>query len=157
MIVHLLWIINKSGQLIYNHVLTTKREVGEMVKTADHQMTSASVLYSLHSLTRQISPVPKNVLDADGLSLVEGDARNILIFETPTGIKFVLFTDPQTTDASELFGELYRAYADYVLKSPFYTLDSAGIGQPIRFEYFMKLVESIVEKVNAAGGYVPGR
>lgn len=146
--IHLLWIINKSGQLVYNHFFAGKECVGEHARSGDSQMTMASVMYGLHGMSRQIAPVPADVLDCDGISLIEGSEHNILMFETPTGVKFVLFADTQTRDASLLFNQLYQAYADYVLKNPFYGLDSAGIGQPIRIGYFSTLVGEVVASFN---------
>jgi hypothetical protein len=148
MTVHLLWIINKSGQLVYNHFFAGKEVIGEGARSGDSQMTMAAVLYGLHGMSRQIAPVPADVLECDGISLIEGSEHNMLIFETPTGVKFVIVADTQTKDASYLFNQLYQAYADYVLKNPFYGLDSAGIGQPIRIGYFSTLVEEVVASFN---------
>lgn len=152
MLVHLLWIINKSGQIVFNQHFTPVEAFGESSRSADKQMMLASVLYGLRGLSRQIAPVPADVMECEGLTLVEGVEHNILMYETPTGVTFVLFTDPKTNAAPQLFSEIHKAYVDFVLKNPFYVLDSAGVGQPIRIGHFKTQLKVIVDAVNNAPG-----
>ena len=148
MVVHLLWIVNKSGQLIYNHTFTSKDKLGDIGLSGDRQVTVASVLYGLHGMSRQIAPVPADVMDCDGMSLVEGTDHNLHIFETVTGVKFVLLSDTDLSSCDAILSEVYQLYVDFVLKNPFYTLDNSGIGQPIRFPAFTSLVEATVTRYN---------
>ena len=41
----------------------------------------------------------------------------------PVGAEVCLFTDLQHQKADSLLQQIYRLYADYVLKNPFYTLE----------------------------------
>lgn len=157
MLVHLLWIINKSGQIVLNQHFTPVESFGENARSSDKQMMLASVIYGLRGLSRQIAPTPADVMQCEGLTLVEGVEHNVLIYETPTGVTFVLFTDPNTTKATQLFSEIHMAYVDWVLKNPFYVLDSSGVGQPIRIGHFKNQLKAIVDAVNSAGLSSGGR
>jgi hypothetical protein len=147
MVVHLLWIINQSGQQIYKHVFTAKENIGELGRNPDLHITLPSVFFGLCSMTREISP-NQRPLDASGMNLVEGTEHNIHVFETPTTLKFVLVTDPGTTSCDTLFQDLYVAYVDFVLKNPFHSVDEGGIGLSIRIPAFTEAVKGMVEKAN---------
>ncbi|WLF77896.1 hypothetical protein PVL30_001619 [Lodderomyces elongisporus] len=79
-----------------------------------------------------------------GLKSIETDIFNLYIFQTTSGLKFILITTPNLNDAgkkqtSELFSQLYVAYSDFVMKNPFYSLD-----MPIKCSLFDERVRSLL-------------
>ena len=60
-------------------------------------------------------------------------------FQTPTGVKFLLFTSPEQPNKDVVVRRCYEIYGDYVMKNPFYSME-----MPIRVEKFDR----------ALGGYL---
>lgn len=58
-------------------------------------------------------------------------------FQTPTGTKFLLFTDPAEAQerVDERMRRLYEVYAEFVMRNPFYSLE-----MPVRSEKFERAV-----------------
>lgn len=52
-------------------------------------------------------------------------------FQTVSGTKFLLFTEPQQPNVDNITRKIYELYADYVMKNPFYQME-----MPIRCEAF---------------------
>lgn len=52
-------------------------------------------------------------------------------FQTVSGTKFLLFTEPQQPNVDNIMRRIYELYADYVTKNPFYQME-----MPIRCEAF---------------------
>lgn len=64
----------------------------------------------------QLSPV----LKSSGIEVLEADTFKLHCFQTKTGIKLIVITDPRCTDMNVFLKKLYELYADYALKNPFY-------------------------------------
>jgi hypothetical protein len=47
----------------------------------------------------------------------------VQVFQTLTGIKFLLFVLPGTKYADQVLQGVYRLYANYVMKDPYYQMD----------------------------------
>ena len=62
-------------------------------------------------------------------------------FQTPTGIKFLLFTEPnmERERADQVLRKCYELYSDYVMRNPFYSLE-----MPIRCDKFERAVSGWV-------------
>lgn len=96
---------------------------------------------SVHAITRTITPrvpsassahaFPVPGIPASGLEVLESDRFRLTCFQTLTGTKFLLFTDPLTTNVDVVLRKVYELYADFVMKNPFYQLD-----MPVRCEAF---------------------
>ncbi|CAD2216114.1 Transport protein particle (TRAPP) [Angomonas deanei] len=149
MVVHLLWMINQSGQLIARTPFTEPALLGELGTNADLQLTVSSVLFSTYGMSQELTP-NASPIDCAGMNLIECEEHSIHIYETPTLVKIVLFTDKGTTHCRPLFRELYVAYVDYAVKNPFHVVDEAGIGQPIRVSVFSSAIRSIVGRYNSS-------
>jgi hypothetical protein len=63
--------------------------------------------------------------------MLETDRFRLTCFQTLTGTKFLLFTDPLMPNVDNVMGKVYELYADYVMKNPFYQLE-----MPVRCEAF---------------------
>lgn len=66
-----------------------------------------------------------------GIEFLETDKFRLTCFQTLTGTKFLLFTDPQMGDVDAVVKKIYELYADFVMKNPFYQLE-----MPVRCEAF---------------------
>ena len=70
-------------------------------------------------------------------------AYKLHFFETPTGIKFVLLSEPKVDSLVEELKKLYSLYVDYVVKNPLYAL-----GDPIECQLFVDNVDSFIKKIS---------
>lgn len=128
-----LWIINKAGGLIYQ----ADRFAGTQKLTSNEALILAGTLHGVHAITARLNPVP-NTYSA-GLDSLESDNFKMTVLLTPTGIKFVLISSPWHPNPHAALQRAYEAYADQVMKNPFYTPE-----MPIRVEGFDRAIDKIV-------------
>lgn len=64
-----------------------------------------------------------------GLEQLESENFRMQCFNTLTGTKFLLFTEPLQANVDKIISKIYELYVDYVMKNPFYQLE-----MPIRCE-----------------------
>lgn len=177
--VFLLYILNKAGGLIYQADINP----GLAKLNANDYLVLAGTLHGMHAigsrLSQSFSVKQKSInlnnltsnnsiiqsgkaLDPNcnrtGLRLVETAAFNLYVFQSVTGLKFVLITLPRqalnTTHASaqessskscyaiadNLFRDIYVTYSHFAMKDPFYSLD-----MPIKSILFNDKVRKICE------------
>lgn len=105
----------------------------------------------MHAITAQLSPIPPArpppsttlqtfPVRATGIEVLESSHFRIQCFQTQTGIKFLLFTEPQQPNVDTMMKKIYELYADYVMKNPFYTVE-----MPIRCEKFDRGLDGFVK------------
>ncbi|OJJ46237.1 hypothetical protein ASPZODRAFT_2078295 [Penicilliopsis zonata CBS 506.65] len=75
--------------------------------------------------------LPNPGIPTTGLEVLETDKFRLTCFQTLTGTKFLLFTDPGMVNIDGVVMKIYELYADYVMKNPFYQLE-----MPVRCEAF---------------------
>jgi hypothetical protein len=63
--------------------------------------------------------------------VLESSLFRLTSFQTVSGTKFLLFTEPQQPNVDLIMRKVYELYADYVTKNPFYQME-----MPIRCEAF---------------------
>ena len=91
--IYSLLIINKAGGLVYNREYnegTSRLSSNDYLVLAgtfhgyhpNFRMSEANVVFSVHAITAQISPVR----NSSGLEVLETDAFRLQCFETHTGI-----------------------------------------------------------------------
>lgn len=181
--VYSLYILNKAGGLIYqNDVNPSLNKLG-----ANDYLVLAGTLHGVHAIASRMThssainkddtsnPIQNsNTLlintgksqnpdsNKSGLQSIETDFFNLYVFQTLTGIKFIIITSPnpvvhnlqpidslgtsskgeltkQCNTVSDIYKQLYILYSDYVMKDPFYSLD-----MPIKSLLFdMKINELI--------------
>jgi len=158
MVVYSLIIINKAGGLIYQrefhaglqqlstndflvlagtfhgvHAITrslTPEIPASAASTAPSISTTAGTSTSTTAPSGAWTlPIPS--LPKTGIEVLETDRFRLTCFQTLTGTKFLLFTDPPTTNIDVIMRKVYELYADYVMKNPFYQLE-----MPVRCEAF---------------------
>ncbi|ABN65329.2 Golgi vesicle docking [Scheffersomyces stipitis CBS 6054] len=148
--VYSIYILNKAGGLIYQNDVNP----GLTKLTANDYLVLAGTLHGVHAIASKLSInidgmeshqestanansallVSGRSQDANnnksGLQSIETDLFNLYVFQTLTGIKFIIITSPNPGElkksydsANEVFKQLYIVYSDYVMKDPFYSLD----------------------------------
>ncbi|KAI8823422.1 Sybindin-like protein [Fimicolochytrium jonesii] len=135
---HALLIINKAGGLIYNRDFTD----GLAKLTTNEYLVMAGTFHGVHAITSRISPVP----GSSGMEVLEADTFRIFCFQTLTGVKFLLITDPLQPYADNMSRKVYELYGDFVMKNPFYNPE-----MPIRIELFDANVQKLAKQLNAGG------
>jgi hypothetical protein len=168
-VVFALFVVSKSGGLIYNrefHAGMSKLTSNDYLMLAGsfhgYKFPSSIHIYSyntnllrMHAITAQLSPVPPvrqpppstttpNLqtfpVHASGIEVLESSHFRIQCFQTQTGVKFLLFTEPQQPSVDTMMKKIYELYADYVMKNPFYTVE-----MPIRCEKFDRGLDGFVK------------
>jgi len=140
-----LFIVNKSGGLIYHRSLSPKApKIG-----TNEWLRIGSTFHSLHAIATEASPLKlpgdkKSGAD-DGIEEIQAEGMTLKCLQTRTGIKFVITAEPNTTVAvnlGQILREIYVLYTDCCLKDPFYELE-----MPIRCELFTQGVVNLIQKV----------
>lgn len=108
----------------------------------NEKLMMASMFHSLYTIAVQLSPEPRS----SGIQVLETDTFKLHCYQTLTGIKFLVLTDPQQGGVDNLLKRIYECYADYGLKNPFYSLD-----MPIRCELFDQNLQASIEQLERAG------
>ena len=90
---------------------------------------SASVHAIAKSLTPSILALPSST--RTGIEVLESALFRLSCFQTFTGTKFLLFTEPGQPNVDNILRRTYELYADFVMKNPFYQME-----MPIRCEAF---------------------
>eukprot|EP01012_Entosiphon_sulcatum_P046112 TRINITY_DN61801_c0_g1_i1.p2 TRINITY_DN61801_c0_g1~~TRINITY_DN61801_c0_g1_i1.p2 ORF type:complete len:142 (+),score=31.02 TRINITY_DN61801_c0_g1_i1:66-491(+) len=141
MVIHVMWIINKTGGLIYNKVF----QPGLAELTPNVSLKLSGSFFTQHAIAMQLSPVP----GCGGIDCIEAEGFKLWCLETPTGIKFIVITDPGADNSrgqvSNLLNEIYVVYSDYVMKTPFHDWE-----QPIHVEKFDLYIRKTIEQLGSA-------
>lgn len=144
-----LLILNKAGGLIYQNELSP----GLSKLTANDYLVLAGTLHGVHAIgsrltssihtgssksnTEEYNSSQNSIVlntgkavspnsNRSGLQRIETDLFNVCIFQSVSGLKFIIITAPNSgsyDNIEELFRQLYIVYSDYVMKDPFYSLD----------------------------------
>lgn len=160
--VYSILILNKAGGLIYQNEL----QPGLSKLTANDYLVLAGTLHGVHAIGSKLAPTISTTSKSEaasqnaqilstgkqmssntnrtGLKSVETDLFNLYIFQTVSGLKFVLITMPnldpiEVQRTEDLFRYLYVAYSDYAMKNPFYSMD-----MPIKSSLFDTKVKEIL-------------
>ncbi|KAG5887753.1 hypothetical protein JTB14_016105 [Gonioctena quinquepunctata] len=123
-----------------NYPVTLK--FGRPKMTTNEKIFLASMFYPLFAIASQLSPEPKS----SGIEVLEADTFRLNCFQTLTGVKIMMVSDPSQTGVELLLKRIYEMYADYALKNPFYSLE-----MPIRCELFDTNLKSLLEQIDKVG------
>ncbi|VVC93735.1 trafficking protein particle complex subunit 4 [Leptidea sinapis] len=115
---------------------------GRVRATTNEKIVLASMFYPLFALASQLSPVPK----CSGIETLTADTFKLSCFQTLTGVKFILVTEPSMQGSDVVLKRIYELYTDYALKNPFYSLE-----MPIRCELFDTSLHTLLELVEKSG------
>lgn len=169
-----LYIVNKSGGLVYSRVRRllmrrahlTHRTLASPPPThplptalapppqdltptsakmsGNEVLMAASTFHSLHAISKQLAPVPSG-----GIAAVEAPSFTLHCFESPTGVKFFVTAKPKASDAPAFLRRVYEFYGDYVLKVGGWGAVRARGGGAAR-------AEAVCEGGGACGGVCTG-
>lgn len=115
---------------------------GRAKLSSNEKIMLAGMFHSLYAIACQLSPVQHS----SGVEHLETDTFKLHCLQTQTGIKFIVFTDPNRSSEELLLKKLYEIYSDYALKNPFYSLD-----MPIRCDLFDANLQQTVEAAEKYG------
>lgn len=176
--VYSLYVLNKAGGLIYQNDINP----GLTKLTANDYLVLAGTLHSVHAIAskltstfnqprQQESDTHANLsllssgrfqnsnANKTGLQTIETDLFNLYVFQTLTGIKFIIITSSnpvvlstesidkskfgelklQYDQVADIFKKLYIIYSDYVMKDPFYSMD-----MPIKSQLFEAKIKELI-------------
>ncbi|KAG6555051.1 hypothetical protein Mapa_003084 [Marchantia paleacea] len=125
-----LFVINKSGGLIFykDYGSTGRLDTNDSLRLA-------SLWHSMHAISIQLSPTS----GCTGIEVLEADTFDLHCFQSLTGTKLFVASEPGAVGVTALLKTIYELYADYVLKNPFYEVE-----MPIRCELFeLNLLQAI--------------
>ena len=71
--------------------------------------------------------------------MLEAGTFKLTCFQTVSGTKFLLFSEPGQRDVEGVVRRVYEIWCDWVLKNPFYQLE-----MPVRVEGFERVVGAFV-------------
>lgn len=153
-VVYSLIIINKAGGLVFNRDFNSalnKVSVNDLLVLAGTfhgyvysalQITiQLNPLSRVHAITKSLTPSSLGIPSKDrtGIEVLESSQFRLTCFQTFTGTKFLLFTEPNQPNVDVIIRKVYELYADYVMKNPFYQLE-----MPIRCEAFERHLMSYI-------------
>jgi hypothetical protein len=148
-----LFIVNKSGGLVYNRALSPKApKIG-----TNEWLRIGSTFHSLHAIAAEASPIRlpgnKNGIGADdGIEEIVAEGMVLRCLQTTTGMKFVLTAESSesnsmgTENLDTVLREIYVLYTDCALKDPFYELE-----MPIRCELFTQSIDNLIQRMEKVG------
>ncbi|KIW16757.1 hypothetical protein PV08_03947 [Exophiala spinifera] len=119
---------------------------GTSTLTTNDYLVLAGTFHGVHAITRSITPklpvtssassagkknwtYPDPTVAPTGIETLESSFFRLTVFQTLTGTKFLLFTDPSMPNTDVLMKGIYERYADFVCKNPFWQME-----MPIRIE-----------------------
>lgn len=119
---------------------------GKSKLTTNERIMLASMFHSMFAIACKLSPVEKS----SGIESIEAESFKLHCYQTPTGVKFFVLTEPRVQSMDTLLRKVYELYSDYAMKNPFYSLE-----MPIRCELFdanlQRLLEQTEKLMNFAG------
>ena len=121
---------------------------GTSTLTTNDYLVLAGTFHGVHAITRSLTPkvpiissssaqgtsgrswsYPDPSSAPSGIESLESSFFRLTVFQTLSGTKFLLFTDPSMPNTDVLMKGVYERYADYVCKNPFWQME-----MPIRIE-----------------------
>ncbi|KNC85480.1 hypothetical protein SARC_02350 [Sphaeroforma arctica JP610] len=85
------------------------------------------------------------------MEILETSTFKLQCFQTLTGTKFLVVTDPKQANLDAVLRGLYVLYSDFALKNPFYSMEN-----PIRCELFDQGLAEFIERTSQSPyGTVP--
>ena len=151
-------VISVNGYAVNGHKTSTGVPILEMLNdpanypvtirfcrprfTSNEKLTLYSMLYTMHAMCANLSPVA----GSSGFEQIDGDNFKVNIFQTVTGIKFIVVSDLKQQNIDILLKKMYELFSD-VLKDPLYTNNS----QPIKNSLFDNALQFAIEQFEKTG------
>lgn len=137
MVVYSLIIINKAGGLVFQRDFNTALNK----LSINDYLVLAGTFHGVHAITKSLTPSSLGLSSSQrtGLEVLETSIFRLTCFQTFSGTKFLLFTQPQQPNVELIMRKIYELYADYVTKNPFYQME-----MPVRCEAFERHLVSYI-------------
>ncbi|KAK7204018.1 Sybindin-like protein [Myxozyma melibiosi] len=135
MVVYSLYILNKAAGLIYQRDFND----GLQKLSSNDYLVLSGTFHAVHAIASRISPVPSS----SGIEVLETDTFRLQCFQTLTGTKFLLISDPRQQSSDTILRRIYELYADYVIKNPFYQIE-----MPVRCELFDRHLAAYIKAIS---------
>lgn len=101
------------------------------------------MIYSLKSFVAKIAPTDCN---NDGFLNFKTNKYKLNLYETLSGLKFIMNTDTNAANVREVLHDLYQqVYVEYVVKNP-----ECQLGKPITSELFREQLNAFIAKCSLA-------
>jgi len=98
------------------------------------------VIYSLRNMVKKLSPK-----EDEAFISYKTSTYKIHLFETPSGMKFVLFSDPLVESLRFVLKSIYQtAFIEFVVRNPMIVMDSRVSGKGIDNQAFRTAVHNFV-------------
>jgi len=149
MVVYALVIINKAGGLVFQRNFAK----GLSDISVNDYLVLAGTFHGIHAITTRLHPLShlssrSSSTDRpdppSGIEVLETENFRLQCFNTLTGTKFLLFTEPMQPNVDATIRKIYELYSDYVMKNPFYQTE-----MPIRCEAFDRRLEAYLRPLNS--------
>lgn len=148
--------ISPDGQPVAQPQTGTLGLPGTTNLTTNDYLVLAGTFHGVHAITKSLTPrlpnnsstdpsqtqttsqpngttqafhYPQPAAPVTGIESLESNFFRLTVFQSLTGTKFLLFTDPSMPNTDTLIKGIYERYADFVCKNPFW-----GIDNPIRID-----------------------
>jgi hypothetical protein len=134
MTVFSLYVINRSGGLIYNVDFV---DVPKLDGNA--YLRLASTFHSMHAISTELAPIAGK----GGITALEADTFRLHCLQSITGFKFFVLVDKSHQHIESQLAVIHEIFSDYVCKNPFYEMD-----MPIRCDKWDQQLLAYMTEVN---------
>eukprot|EP01100_Stratorugosa_tubuloviscum_P004940 TRINITY_DN2251_c0_g1_i1.p1 TRINITY_DN2251_c0_g1~~TRINITY_DN2251_c0_g1_i1.p1 ORF type:complete len:137 (+),score=35.16 TRINITY_DN2251_c0_g1_i1:117-527(+) len=129
-----LYIFNRTGVCLYYCEWHRKRNCESQT---EEQKLVFGLIYSLRIFASKVSPEP-----CETFNFYKTSGYKLHYFETPTGLKFALLTDPNSPDMREQLRILYSIYVRYISNNPI-----AKLNEPINCNQFAENLNKVIQSL----------
>lgn len=137
MTIYNLYIYDRNCSCICYKEWVRQKDVG--ISQDEELKLMYGMVYSLKSLVNRLSPSNSR----DGFLGYTTDKYRLSVFETPTGMKFLLNTDHKTPECRDILQQVYsKLYVEYVVKDPLYK-----IGSKVDSELFLSKLDAFIQSL----------
>uniref|UniRef100_A0A7S4P1M2 Trafficking protein particle complex subunit n=1 Tax=Paramoeba aestuarina TaxID=180227 RepID=A0A7S4P1M2_9EUKA len=131
-----LFIFNRRGDCLFYQQWD---RTNAPLSLAEEQKLMFGLIYSLKSFVSKSSPQT-----GDTFKYYKTSTYKLHFFESLTGIKFILLTEPGAGDLSATLKEIYNNYVRFCTKNPLYK-----IGDPIKCDLFSQSLQAQIQKLKS--------
>ncbi|XP_011211426.1 PREDICTED: trafficking protein particle complex subunit 1 [Bactrocera latifrons] len=136
MTIYHLYIFDKFGTMLYYAEWNRTKKSG--VSREEEAKLTYGMLFSIKSFVSKISPHDPR----EGFLYYKTNRYALHYMETPSGLKFVLYTDTAALNVKELLQQLYsKIWVEYVVRDPLW-----NPGTPVTSELFQTKLDEFIKQ-----------